>query len=66
MTDQPPLWSTILTYQTREPMNAKIYIASMTIGFTLSTLAIVFGAMSLDFQEPSAATPVAQITCQGG
>jgi hypothetical protein len=47
-------------------MNAKIYTASMIIGFTFSTLAIVFGAMSLDFSEPAASTPVAQITCQGG
>ena len=46
-------------------MNTRTYTTSMIIGFTLSTLAIVFGALSLNFQEPSAATPVAQVTCQG-
>ena len=42
-------------------MNSKIYI-ELVISFTFSTLAIVFGVMSLDFQAPSASAPVAPIT----
>ena len=36
----------------------------MIIGFTFSTLAIVCGVMSLNFDAPAASTPVAPITLQ--
>ena len=53
-------------------MNLKTYSLSMIVGFTLSTLAIVFGTLSLNFEDPSVpfelkshtAAPVAAVTCQ--